>query len=225
MSNFSAASRLLLASGSPRRAQLLAQIAVPFTQITPAVPEQRQAVESPQDYIQRLAHDKAEAGLRMSGESESNLWALGADTLVLAGDRVLEKPRDFAEFEHMMLALSGSEHSVLTALCLRSHERQFSRLVETRVGFRHLTRSQIEAYWRTGEPADKAGGYGIQGLGAALVESISGSYSNVVGLPLEALVPMLEHAAIPYWCDETASSREKAAWGREETAPGREKDA
>lgn len=201
MSNFSAASRLLLASGSPRRAQLLAQIAVPFSQITPDVPEQRQSGETPQDYIQRLAHDKAAAGLQMAAGSDPSLWALGADTLVLAGDRVLEKPRDFADFERMMHALSGTEHSVLTALCLRSMERQFSRLVETRVRFRHLNKTQIDAYWRTGEPADKAGGYGIQGLGAALVESISGSYSNVVGLPLEALVPMLEHAAIPYWCE------------------------
>ncbi|SHE99951.1 septum formation protein [Microbulbifer donghaiensis] len=201
MPNSFAASRLLLASGSPRRAALLAQIAVPFSQVTPAVPEQRQAGESPQDYIQRLAHDKAEAGLQLTDESNAGLWSLGADTLVLAGDRVLEKPRDFADFESMMRALSGTEHSVLTALCLRSTERQFSRQVETRVRFRHLTTTQIDAYWRTGEPADKAGGYGIQGLGAALVESISGSYSNVVGLPLEALVPMLEHAAIPYWCE------------------------
>ncbi|MFC6632607.1 Maf family protein [Microbulbifer taiwanensis] len=199
MSNTSADSRLLLASGSPRRAELLAQIAVPFSQITPSVPEQQQPGESPQDYIRRLAHDKAEAGLRLAGDADTNLWALGADTIVLAGDRVLEKPRDFADFETMMHALSGCEHSVFTALCLRSSERQFERLVETRVRFRHLNNKIIEAYWRTGEPADKAGGYGIQGLGAALVETISGSYSNVVGLPLEALVPMLEHAAIPYW--------------------------
>ncbi len=201
MPNTPADSRLLLASGSPRRAELLAQIAVPFSQITPSIPEQQKPGESPQDYIQRLAHDKAEAGLQLAGGSDDKLWALGADTLVLGGDRVLEKPRDFADFESMMHQLSGSEHSVLTALCLRSHERQFSRLVETRVRFRHLNSEQIAAYWRTGEPADKAGGYGIQGLGAALVESISGSYSNVVGLPLEALVPMLEHAGIPYWSD------------------------
>lgn len=199
MLNTPADSRLLLASGSPRRAELLVQIAVPFTRVTPSVPEQQKPGEPPQDYVQRLAHDKAEAGLKLAGGADGNLWALGADTVVLAGEQVLEKPRDFAEFESMMHQLSGSEHSVLTALCLRSHERQFSRLVETRVRFRHLNKQQIAAYWRTGEPADKAGGYGIQGLGAALVESISGSYSNVVGLPLEALVPMLEHAGIPYW--------------------------
>ncbi|MDP5209479.1 nucleoside triphosphate pyrophosphatase [Microbulbifer sp. 2205BS26-8] len=198
MTNTSIANHLLLASGSPRRAQLLTQIGVPFSQFIPSVAEQRQRTESPQDYIQRLAHDKAEAGL-LAASTPPELWALGVDTVVLAGETVLEKPRDYSNFESMMLALSGVEHSTLSAICLRSKKRQFSRLVETRVRFRHLSRVQIQAYWRTGEPVDKAGGYGIQGMGAALVESISGSYSNVVGLPLEALVPMLEHAGIPYW--------------------------
>ncbi len=87
----------------------------------------------------------------------------------------------------------------MSAICLRNQERQFSGLVETRVRFRHFSHQTIQAYWQTGEPADKAGGYGIQGMGAALVESISGSYTNVVGLPLEALVPMLEQAGISYW--------------------------
>ncbi|AMX02019.1 Maf family protein [Microbulbifer thermotolerans] len=199
-------SRLVLASASPRRAALLAQIAVPFTAVTPSVPEQQRPDESPQDYIQRLAHDKAAAGLAIAGGPDPAVWALGADTVVLAGDQVLEKPRDFADFEAMMQCLSGAEHSVLTAVCLRSQTRQFNRLVETRVRFRHLNRGQIEAYWHTGEPVDKAGGYGIQGLGAALVASISGSYSNVVGLPLEALVPMLEKAGIPYWQEREASA-------------------
>ncbi|MFA0811353.1 Maf family protein [Microbulbifer epialgicus] len=198
MTNTTTPGRLLLASGSPRRAELLAQIGVPFTQLTPSVVEQRQPGESPQEYIQRLAHNKSSVGLQ-SSEDPEGLWALGADTIVLSGENVLEKPRDYAGFESMMLALSGVEHSVLSAICLRNADRQFSRLVETRVRFRHLSKPQIEVYWLTGEPVDKAGGYGIQGMGAALVESISGSYSNVVGLPLEALIPMLEHAAIPYW--------------------------
>lgn len=199
MSDNPADSRLLLASGSPRRAELLAQIAVPFTQVNPSLPERRNPGESPQDYIQRLAREKAAAGLRASDDADPGLWVLGADTLGLLGERVLEKPRDFDDFQSMMRAMSASEHSVFTAICLRSREKLFERLVETRVRFRHLTPAEIEAYWRTGEPADKAGGYGIQGMGAALVESISGSYSNVVGLPLEALVPMLELAGLPYW--------------------------
>ena len=124
---------------------------------------------------------------------------LGADTVVLAGDQLLEKPRDRDDFIAMMRLLSGAEHSVLTAVCLSGSDRSLRQLVETRVRFRPLDSAQIEAYWHTGEPADKAGGYGIQGFGAALVESINGSYSNVVGLPLEALVPMLEQAGIRYW--------------------------
>ncbi|MCO1333783.1 Maf family nucleotide pyrophosphatase [Microbulbifer sp. OS29] len=190
--------RLLLASGSPRRAELLAQIGVPFSQLATAVVEQRQFDESPLEYIQRLAHDKAIAGLQAAGGA-GGLWSLGADTVVMVGERLLEKPLGFSDFESMMLTLSGIEHSVFTAMCLRTEERQFSRVVETRVRFRHLSKAQIFAYWESGEPADKAGGYGIQGFGAALVEAVSGSYSNVVGLPLEALVPMLEHAGIPYW--------------------------
>lgn len=203
MTNTTISNRLLLASGSPRRAELLAQIGVSFSQVTPSVPEQKQSDETPQEYAQRLAHDKAAVGLGLAAGPDG-LWALGSDTIVLAGERVLEKPQDYADYKSMMLSLSGVEHSVLSAICLRSQEQQFSRLIETRVRFRHLSRAQIEAYWLTGEPVDKAGGYGIQGMGAALVESISGSYSNVVGLPLEALVPMLENAGIPYW-QETRS--------------------
>ncbi|WP_444907479.1 Maf family protein [Microbulbifer sp. SSSA008] len=198
MTTSASENRLLLASGSPRRAELLAQIGVPFSQLSPAVVEQRQPAESPLEYIERLAHDKAVAGFQ-AADSPQGLWSLGADTVVMAGERLLEKPQDFADFESMMLALSGVEHSVFTAVCLRSRNRQFSRVVETRVRFRHLSKAQIADYWSTGEPVDKAGGYGIQGFGAALVEAFSGSYSNVVGLPLEAVVPMLDHAGIPYW--------------------------
>ncbi|WP_445361251.1 Maf family protein [Microbulbifer sp. EKSA005] len=198
MTTSASENRLLLASGSPRRAELLAQIGVAFSQLSPAVVEQRQPAESPLEYIERLAHDKAVAGFQ-AADSPQGLWSLGADTVVMAGERLLEKPQDFADFESMMLALSGVEHSVFTAVCLRSQDRQFSRVVETRVRFRHLSKAQIADYWSTGEPVDKAGGYGIQGFGAALVEAFSGSYSNVVGLPLEAVVPMLDHAGIPYW--------------------------
>ncbi|SDJ66019.1 Maf family protein [Microbulbifer yueqingensis] len=198
MPDTDAHSRLILASGSPRRAQLLAQIGVPHTQVATSVPEVMAAGEAPRDYVLRLACDKAAAGL-VAGGANPAAWSLGADTVVMVQDSVLEKPRDFADFHRMMIALSGSEHSVLTAICLCSGERRLSRLVETRVRFRRLSDALVESYWRTGEPADKAGGYGIQGLGAALVEDISGSYSNVVGLPLEALVPLLEEAGIGYW--------------------------
>lgn len=198
MPNTPVDSQLILASASPRRAQLLAQIGVPFIQRPTAVAEVRAADESPRDYIQRLAREKARAA-RQSQPAAGPQWVLGADTVVLASDQLLEKPRDREDFLSMMRLLSGAEHSVLTAICLSGSDRSLQQLVETRVRFRPLDSAQIEAYWHTGEPADKAGGYGIQGFGAALVESINGSYSNVVGLPLEALVPMLDQAEIRYW--------------------------
>ncbi|WP_396675779.1 Maf family protein [Microbulbifer sp. JSM ZJ756] len=190
-------SRLILASGSPRRAQLLAQIGVPFTRAKTDVPEVRAAGEAPRDYVLRLACEKAAAGFAAQGDAGT--WVLGADTVVVSRENVLEKPRDFDDFRCMMATLSASEHSVLTAICLCRGDRSLSRVEETRVRLRPLRDDVVEAYWETGEPVDKAGGYGIQGLGAVLVEAISGSYSNVVGLPLEALVPMLEETGIPYW--------------------------
>ncbi|MFV8782282.1 Maf family protein [Microbulbifer sp. SA54] len=191
-------SRLLLASASPRRAELLMQIGVPFSTAATQVEETRRVDEDPQSYVLRLAEDKARAGLALAGGSE-RLWSLGADTIVVAGEQVLEKPREFADFARMMQLLSGGEHKVLTAICLTGARETFREVAETRVRFRPLDRRLIEAYWETGEPVDKAGGYGIQGMGALLVASIEGSYSNVVGLPLETLAPLLERAGIPYW--------------------------
>lgn len=174
------------------------QIGVPFSTAATQVEETRRAEEDPQSYVLRLAEDKARAGLALAG-GDARLWSLGADTVVVVGEQVLEKPREFADFARMMRLLSDSEHSVLTAICLTGARETFSQVVETRVRFRPLDRRLIEAYWETGEPADKAGGYGIQGMGALLVASIEGSYSNVVGLPLEALAPLLERAGIPFW--------------------------
>jgi len=198
--------RLLLASASPRRAQLLMQIGVPFSSAATDVEEVRGIGESAIDYVKRLAEEKARAGLAIAG-GEPGLWSLGADTMGVADGEILEKPRDFTDFARMMRLLSGNEHTVMTAICLCGSSDIHSRLVETRVRFRALDRRLIESYWETGEPADKAGGYGIQGMGALLVESISGSYSNVVGLPLEALAPLLERAGIDYWqFDKRAAS-------------------
>ncbi len=174
------------------------QIGVPFSTAATQVEETRRAEEDPQSYVLRLAEEKARAGLALAGGDE-RLWSLGADTVVVAGEQVLEKPREFADFARMMRLLSDAEHRVLTAICLTGARETLSQIVETRVRFRALDRRLIEAYWDTGEPADKAGGYGIQGMGALLVASIEGSYSNVVGLPLEALAPLLERAGIPYW--------------------------
>ncbi|GAB2506553.1 nucleoside triphosphate pyrophosphatase [Microbulbifer agarilyticus] len=192
--------RLLLASGSPRRAELLSQIGVPFFPAATSVEECRRSDESGQEYVLRLAQEKARAGLAQAAVAESAaVWSLGADTLGVVQDEVLEKPRDFADFRRMMGLMSGAEHSVLTAICLTDGDQSFSTVVETRVRFRELSDRLIEDYWNTGEPRDKAGGYGIQGKGALLVASIQGSYSNVVGLPLETLSGFLERAGIPFW--------------------------
>ena len=174
------------------------QIGVPFSSAATAVAEVRGPDESARDYALRLAQEKSRAGLALM-EGDATVWSLGADTLGVVGDEVLEKPRDFTDFARMMRLMSGREHSVLTAICLSSEDHSFSDVVETRVRFRELDRELIEGYWNTGEPQDKAGGYGIQGKGALLVESIHGSYSNVVGLPLETLALFLQRAGIPYW--------------------------
>ncbi|GAA5523981.1 dTTP/UTP pyrophosphatase [Microbulbifer aestuariivivens] len=204
MPNTPADKPLLLASASPRRAQLLAQIGVRYVQRPTAVAEERGPGEAPAVYVARLAREKAAAGLALvSGEGALvPEWSLGSDTVVVAAGQVLEKPRDFDDFATMMSLLSDSEHSVLSAICLTGPQPTLCETVETRVRFRPLEPALIEAYWQTGEPRDKAGGYGIQGLGAALVTSVSGSYTNVVGLPLEALVPMLDNAGIRYWQGE-----------------------
>ena len=189
--------RLILASASPRRAQLLMQIGVTFSSAATSVEERRSPDETPQAYVLRLAQEKSRAGLALLDNPDT--WSLGADTLGVVDGEILEKPRDFTDFARMMRLMSGREHSVLTAICLTGAAQSFSEVVETRVRFRELDRRLIEGYWNTGEPADKAGGYGIQGMGALLVESIHGSYSNVVGLPLETLAGFLERAGIPYW--------------------------
>ncbi|MBY6190580.1 Maf family nucleotide pyrophosphatase [Microbulbifer agarilyticus] len=194
------APRLLLASGSPRRAELLSQIGVPFFSAATSVEERRRPDESGREYVLRLAQEKARAGLAQAEVEEgAAVWSLGADTLGIVQDEVLEKPRDFADFRRMMALMSGTEHAVLTAICLTDGDQSFSTVVETRVRFRELSDRLIEDYWNTGEPRDKAGGYGIQGKGALLVASIHGSYSNVVGLPLETLSGFLERAGIPFW--------------------------
>ncbi|WP_254722339.1 Maf family protein [Gilvimarinus xylanilyticus] len=188
---------LYLASGSPRRRELLAQIGVPFTRIKVDVPEVRAAGETPEAYVQRLAEDKARAGLAaLPGDAGV---VLGADTLGVLDGQVLEKPRDQGHGAQMLRAMSGREHRILSAVALTDGQRCSCRLVESRVRFRELSDGEISRYWETGEPQDKAGGYAIQGLGAVFVVSMSGSYSAVVGLPLEATAALLAEYNIPVW--------------------------
>jgi septum formation protein len=189
---------LYLASGSPRRRELLTQIGVPFlTQIAP-IDENALPGESPLAYVERLALAKGHAGLAALADSDDAV-VLGADTAVVLDGRILGKPRDRADALATLQALSGRSHQVLTAVALVSRERQAARVVTSQVTFRPLTQAEIEAYWASGEPQDKAGSYGIQGLAAVFVSQLQGSYSAVVGLPLCETAALLAEFAIPCW--------------------------
>ena len=177
----SASAALYLASASPRRRELLALLDYPFTVLSVDVEEQQQPDETPADYVQRLARDKSQAGwLACRGQKP----VLGADTIVVFEQEVLEKPRDFADAQRILQLLSGNTHTVMTAVALSSEQGCEVVLVNSQVTFRKLTPEEISRYWQTGEPADKAGAYGIQGIGGKFVSHLSGSYSAVVGLPL-----------------------------------------
>lgn len=191
--------KLQLASKSPRRRELLQQIGVPYTTVSVDVEECHQAGERAEEYVKRLARDKAQAGFR----SYPGLATLGSDTIVVQDGTILEKPESEAHFYEMMSQLSASVHEVMTAVCICDAEKELIELSVTQVSFKTLTPDIMKAYWATGEPTDKAGGYGIQGKGAALVNEIKGSYSAVVGLPIEILIPMLEAFSIPYWSTES----------------------
>lgn len=203
---------LYLASGSPRRRELLTQIAVPFlTQIAP-IDENALPGESPIAYVERLALSKAQAGLAALTDT-ADAVVLGADTAVVLDGRILGKPTDRADALATLSALSGRTHEVLTAVALVSRERQASRVVTSQVSFRVLSQAEIEAYWASGEPQDKAGCYGIQGLAAVFVSQLQGSYSAVVGLPLCETAALLAEFAIPCWQSLPVHSQEVAGRG------------
>jgi len=190
--------RLYLASGSPRRRELLTQIGVPFTAISADIDETPLTHESPSDYVERLARGKAAAG-RDVVVSEVPFCVLGADTAVVLNGKILGKPVDEADACAMLKMLSDSEHEVLTAIALLDGERCESRVVRSVVRFRPIGSDEATAYWASGEPRDKAGGYGVQGLGAVFVAALNGSYSAVVGLPLCETAQLLGHFGIPCW--------------------------
>lgn len=195
---------LYLASSSPRRRELLTQIGVPFTAVSADIDETPLDHETPSAYVERLARGKAEAG-RRAVEIGVEGCVLGADTAVVLDGRILGKPLDQADSLSMLLSLSGREHEVLTAIAVLDGQRCESRVVRSRVRFRSITEQEAIAYWASGEPRDKAGGYGIQGLGAVFVAGLEGSYSAVVGLPLCETFELLGHFGIPCW--QTLSAR------------------
>lgn len=172
---------IYLASNSPRRAELLSQINVSFTRVKADIEEVLQVGESAEQYVIRLALQKAQAGFLNSPQDRP---VLGADTVVVSQHDILEKPHNQQHAHQMMLKLSGTTHQVFTAITLIDDKQRKHCLVKTAVTFKSLTPQEISDYWLTDEPLDKAGGYGIQGVGGKFVTNISGSYSAVVGLPL-----------------------------------------
>lgn len=189
---------LILASGSPRRREMLETTGVELFAVEPSnVPEVRLAHEGPEEYCRRLARDKANASTR------NGHWILSADTIVVDGHDIFEKPFDSADAFRMLSNLSNGWHQVISAWALRyvpnadESEVLILHHCVSKVRFRNLSDSEIYAYISTGEPFDKAGGYGIQGKGAALVQEIQGSYSNIVGMPLaDVLSALREHNVI-----------------------------
>jgi len=174
---------IYLASASPRRSALLSQIGVAH-RVRPIAPDERVLPgEEPARYVHRLAILKAQT-LWHQIDAADRLPVLGADTAVAIGADILGKPTDEADCVRMLTALSGRTHQVFTAVALCDEDGAEARLSVSDVTFRALTTVEMHEYWATGEPADKAGGYAVQGLAAAFIERIAGSYSGVMGLPL-----------------------------------------
>jgi septum formation protein len=185
---------LFLASKSPRRRALLAQIGIRFTVIDIDLDEARLPGEAPESYVLRLAVDKARAGQALV-DSRRHRPVLAADTAVVIGDRILGKPRDRSDAAAMMRLLAGRTHKVLSAIALVGENEQRDLSV-SEVRFRAVSAQETERYWESGEPRDKAGGYAIQGLGALFVADLRGSYSGVMGLPLFETARLLAEAGI-----------------------------
>jgi len=173
---------IYLASGSPRRRELLAQLGLSFELLVSDIDEALRPGEPADAYVRRMAHDKSRAALERLPARRAPV--LGADTVVVADQHILGKPADQIEAAQMLRRLSGRNHDVLTAVAISDDERKVIAVSRTVVTFRSLSDEEIDGYWATGEPCDKAGGYAIQGLGAIFIEAIEGSYSGVMGLPL-----------------------------------------
>jgi septum formation protein len=186
--------KFILASASPRRRELLASIGLDFEVLPSNVPEIHEEGEAPEEYVARLSRDKAHA----LASAHPDRWVIAADTTVLLGDQLLEKPTDAADAARMLGTIAGKTHIVYTGVTLEnvSSGHRETRVAESEVRMLPLSPSEIEWYVRTGEPLDKAGAYAVQGIGAMFIDSIHGSYTNVVGLPLATLFQMLRKAKI-----------------------------
>ncbi len=190
---------IYLASGSPRRRELLQQIGVPFRVLGAPIDESVLPDEAPAAYVARLAAAKAEAG--WGSREAADAPVLAADTAVVLDGRILGKPSDRRHAADMLTQLSGRTHEVLTAVALRSAAGLHSRLSRSEVTFRRITGDEVDAYWDTGEAGDKAGAYAIQGRAAVFVADLRGSYSGVMGLPLFETAELLGTAGVLPWLE------------------------
>jgi septum formation protein len=194
--------RVVLASASPRRRELLNLIGIPHDVRPANVDETMRLREAPRRHAERLAREKASA----IAVRDPNLITIGADTVVVINRKVLGKPADAEDAARMLGMLSGREHTVITAVAVSRGRELRSAIEEVRVKVRRLSDEEIEAYIATGEPMDKAGAYGIQGFGATIVERIEGDYFSVMGLPLVRLVGLMRDVGVRYRFGELATS-------------------
>lgn len=197
---------IYLASGSPRRQELLTQIGVPFKVLKMSVDEAIVPGEAPEGYVVRLAKTKAASGWELSRQprpphpaAPHEAPVLAADTAVVLDGKILLKPADAQDGKRMLRELSGRTHEVLTAVALATDQGMQSRLSRSEVTFRVISVGEADEYWNTEEPRDKAGGYAIQGRAAVFVADLRGSYSGVMGLPLYETAELLGFAGVPRW--------------------------
>lgn len=185
--------QIILASASPRRRELLDQLGIAHDVMPAAIHEHPRPNEPPEAYVQRVAAEKSRETWQNTG---GRLPVLAADTEVVLDGNILGKPQDFEHASRMLSQLAGREHRVLSAVSLRKGDRHWEALSVSSVSFRRMSQEEIEAYWATGEPRDKAGAYAIQGKGAVFIRHLSGSYSGVMGLPLFETAELLKCVGI-----------------------------
>lgn len=186
--------KFILASASPRRRELLTSIGLDFEIVPSHIPEVRGEGEAPEEYVARLSREKAAA----IAKAHHDRWIIAADTTVLLGEQLLEKPADADDAKRMLATIAGRTHIVYTGVTVMNaaNDHHDTRVAESEVRMLPLDAREIDWYVETGEPMDKAGAYAVQGIGAMFIDSIHGSYTNVVGLPLALLFQMLRRAGI-----------------------------
>ena len=186
-----------MASASPRREKLLRQLGVNFVSEPQDIIEEKRIDESPEKFVKRMAEEKASSAF--CKRKENDIVVVASDTIVVCDKRVLGKPKDKSDGIKMLLTLSNKTHRVLSAVTVANTLRYKSTVSETSVSFREISEIEAECYWDSGEPEGKAGGYAIQGCGAVFVQSINGSYSGVMGLPLFQTAQLLSEFGIHSW--------------------------